>query len=208
MSRVDKLEYNGFRYLLYYPKNYVEGRKYPVMFHLHGAGSRGTDFNVFDGSTILDLLQREDSPLSEGFCIFPQCSDDSWFDRFSELLGLVKYLYNQPYVDQKRFNGSGISMGCYALYQVMESIPECFNKAIACCGGGMYWNAGRMKDIKIRIFHGKQDIDVYPEESLRMYNRLKEANADVELTIYPECNHNCWDNTYTNYENLKWLFDL
>ena len=52
MSRVEKLEYNGIRYLLYYPKNYVEGRKYPVMFHLHGAGNRGHDFKEFEGSTI------------------------------------------------------------------------------------------------------------------------------------------------------------
>ena len=206
MSRVEKLEYNGIRYLLYYPKNYVEGRKYPVMFHLHGAGSRGNNFEEFEGSVILNILQREDSPLSNGFCVFPQCSTDTWFDRFSELLGLVKHLYEQPFVDQSRFNASGISMGSYAMYQVMQSLPELFNKAIICCGGGMYWNSGRLKDIKFRIFHGEQDVAVYPEEARRMYARLKETLADVQLTIYPDCDHNCWDKTYTNYENLEWLF--
>ena len=206
MSRVEKLEYNGIRYLLYYPKNYVEGRKYPIMFHLHGAGSRGNNFEEFEGSVILSILQREDSPLSNGFCVFPQCSTDTWFDRFSELLGLVKHLYEQPFVDQSRFNASGISMGSYAMYQVMQSLPELFNKAIICCGGGMYWNSGRLKDIKFRIFHGEQDVAVYPEEARRMYARLKETLADVQLTIYPDCDHNCWDKTYTNYENLEWLF--
>ena len=206
MSRVEKLEYNGIRYLLYYPKNYVEGRKYPVMFHLHGAGSRGNNFEEFEGSVILSILQRKDSPLSNGFCVFPQCSTDTWFDRFSELLGLVKHLYEQPFVDQTRFNASGISMGSYAMYQVMQSLPELFNKAIICCGGGMYWNSGRLKDIKFRIFHGEQDVAVYPEEARRMYARLKETLADVQLTIYPDCDHNCWDKTYTNYENLEWLF--
>ena len=206
MSRIEKLEYNGIRYLLYYPKNYVEGRKYPVMFHLHGAGSRGNNFEEFEGSVILNILQREDSPLSNGFCVFPQCSTDTWFDRFSELLGLVKHLYEQPFVDQTRFNASGISMGSYAMYQVMQSLPELFNKAIICCGGGMYWNSGRLKDIKFRIFHGEQDTAVYPEEARRMYARLKETLADVQLTIYPDCDHNCWDKTYTNYENLEWLF--
>ena len=207
MSKIEKLEYNGIRYLLYYPKNYVEGKKYPVMFHLHGAGSRGNNFKEFEDSIILNILQRGDSPLSDGFCIFPQCSTDTWFDRFSELLGLVKYLYQQPYVDQTRFNGSGISMGGYGIYQVMESLPELFHKAIVCCGGGMYWNSGRLKNIKFRIFHGELDDAVYPEEARRMYARLKETLADVTLTIYPECNHNCWDKTYTNYDNLKWLFE-
>ena len=207
MSRTEKLEFNGIKYLLYYPKNYVEGRKYPVMFHLHGAGSRGTDFEAFDeSSVILRILNREDSPLSNGFCVFPQCSTDTWFDRFSELLGLVKHIYEQPYVDQSRFNGSGISMGGYAIYQVMQSLPELFHKAIICCGGGMYWNSGRIKDVKFRIFHGELDTAVYPEEARRMYAKLKEACADVTLTIYPKCDHNCWDKTYTNYENLEWLF--
>ena len=206
MSKIEKLEFNGIQYLLYYPHIYVEGKKYPVMFHLHGAGSRGKDFVEFNGSTILNILEKGDSPLSNGFCVFPQCSGDTWFDNFSELLGLVKHLYNQPFVDQKRFNASGISMGGYGIYQVMEALPELFNKAIICCGGGMYWNAGRIKNIKFRIFHGEQDIAVFPEEARRMYARLKENYAEAELTIYPECDHNCWDKTYSNYQNLEWLF--
>ena len=206
MIRVDKLEYKGIRYLLYYPKNYVEGKKYPVMFHLHGAGSRGVDFKEFEGSTILNILERGDSPLSNGFCVFPQCCTDTWFDKFSELLDLVKHIYNEDFVDKKRFNASGISMGSYATYQVLQCLPELFNKAIICCGGGMYWNSGRMKNIKFRIFHGENDVAVYPEEARRMYARLKECNTDVTLTIYPDCSHNCWDDTYTNYENLQWLF--
>lgn len=207
MIKIEKHEYNGIKYLLYYPKNYEQGKKYPVMFHLHGSGSRGNDFKEFEGSTILKILDKEDSPLSYGFCVFPQCHTDTWFDTFSELLGLVKHVYNQPFVDKKRFNASGISMGGYAIYQVMASLPELFNKAIVCCGGGMYWNSGRLKDIKFRIFHGENDVAVYPEEARRMYARLKETLADVALTIYPECDHNCWDKTYSNYDNLAWLFN-
>ena len=207
MSKVEQLEHKGIRYLLYYPKNYVEGKKYPVMFHLHGAGSRGNDFSMFDGSIILNILERGDSPLSNGFCVFPQCETDTWFDRFSELLDLVKYLYNQPFVDQTRFNASGISMGGYGIYQVMQSLPELFNKAIVCCGGGMYWNSGRLKDIKFRIFHGELDTAVYPEEARHMHARLRETLADVELTIYPECDHNCWDNAYLNEDNLNWIVE-
>ena len=206
MVRVEKLEFNGIRYLLFYPKNYQEGKKYPVMFHLHGAGSRGNDFKEFDHSVIIDVIKREDSPLSDGFCAFPQCHEDTWFSIFSELLGLVKHVYEREDVDQSRFCGSGISMGGYGIYQVMQCLPELFNKAIVCCGGGMYWNSGRLKDIKFRIFHGEKDTAVYPEEARRMYARLKESLADVTLTIYPDCDHNCWDKTYNNYDNLAWLF--
>ena len=206
MIKVEKLEFKGIRYLLYYPKDYVEGKQYPVMFHLHGAGNRGVDFKEFEGSLILNILNKQDSPLSNGFCVFPQCSTDTWFDKFSELLQLVNHIFNQDFVDKNRFNASGISMGGYAIYQVMQSLPELFNKAIVCCGGGMYWNSGRLKNIKFRIFHGEKDVAVYPEEARRMYARLKECLTDVTLTIYDDCDHNCWDKTYSNYENLEWLF--
>ena len=206
MIKVEKLEFKGIRYLLYYSKDYVEGKQYPVMFHLHGAGNRGVDFKEFEGSLILNILNKQDSPLSNGFCVFPQCSTDTWFDKFSELLQLVNHIFNQDFVDKNRFNASGISMGGYAIYQVMQSLPELFNKAIVCCGGGMYWNSGRLKNIKFRIFHGEKDVAVYPEEARRMYARLKECLTDVTLTIYDDCDHNCWDKTYSNYENLEWLF--
>ena len=207
MARCEKLEFKGIHYLLYYPKNYEQGKKYPVMFHLHGAGSRGTNFDNFEGSVILNALDKEDSPLSNGFCVFPQCHKDTWFDIWDNLLGLVKEIYNREDVDKSNFNASGISMGGYGIYQVMMCLPELFHKAIVCCGGGMYWNSGAIKNNKFRIFHGEKDVAVFPEESRRMYARLKEACADVTLTIYPECDHNCWEKTYTNYKNLQWLFE-
>ena len=206
MIDIVKDEYKGIKYLVYLPKNFDKSKKYPVMFHLHGSGSRGTDFKEFKGSTILNILEKEDSPLSNGICVFPQCSTDTWFDKFNDLLDLVRHIYNLDYVDKSRFNASGISMGAYGIYQVLQCLPELFNKAIICCGGGMYWNSGRMKNIKFRIFHGEKDVAVYPEEARRMYARLKEALADVTLIIYEDCDHNCWDKTYTNYENLEWLF--
>ena len=192
--KIEKCEFKGIRYLVYYPHDF------------HGAGSRGNDFKAFEGSSILKILKKGDSPLSKGICIFPQCHLDTWFDIFNDLLDLAEHIYQLKYVDKNRFNGSGVSMGGYGIYQVMMSKPELFHKAIICCGGGMYWNVGRIKDIKFRIFHGENDTAVYPEEATRMYNRLKEANADVALTIYENTDHNCWDKTYTNYDNLKWLF--
>ena len=208
MSRVEKLEYNGIRYMLFYPKNYVEGKKYPTLLPLHGAGSRGTNFETFEScaSVVIRILESEDSPMSNGFTIIPQCHMDSWFDFFSELIDFTRHMYNQPFVDQTQFNGSGISMGGYGIYQLMQSVPELFHKAFVCCGGGMYWNSGRIKNIKFRIFHGKKDQSVYPEEAIRMYDRLKQDGADVTLFMYDDCNHNCWDKAFNNYENLEWLF--
>ena len=205
MSKVEAKEFEGIHYLIVYPVNYKDGEKYPVVFHLHGAGSRGRNFVEFKDSIVLEILRREDSPLKDAVVVIPQCHEDTWFSIFNPLLDLVKHIYNQPFTDKKRFAGSGISMGSYALYQVLMCLPELFNKALICCGGGMYWNSGRIKDIKFRIFHGEKDTAIYPEEARRMYARLLESNADVALTIYPDCAHDVWTPTFNNYENLEWL---
>ncbi len=207
MVRKEELKNKDIKYLLYYPKDYKEGKKYPVFFHLHGSGNRGNDFSLFkpEESPILRQIELNDSPLQKAFCVIPLCDKDTWFDMFSELLEFTKFIYNQDYTDQSHFVGSGVSMGGYGIYQVMMSLPELFYKAIVCCGGGMYWNAGRMKNIKIRVFHGVNDNAVYPEEAYRMYNNLKNNGADVTLYIDKDCDHNIWDKTYLNNENLEWL---
>lgn len=205
MPTVQQLQYKNIRYLMYLPNGFEHGKQYPLFFHLHGAGGRGNDFVEFKGSTILAVLEKGNTPLSDCVCVFPQCSNDTWFDNFQELLELAEVVRNLSFVDKKRVTASGISMGGYGIYQVMMCKPELFNKAVVCCGGGMYWNAGRMKNIKFKIFHGEQDLAIFPEEAKRMYARLKESGADVELTLYPECDHNCWDKTYTNPDVLKWI---
>ena len=202
-----KKQFKSIKYLIYYPENYDFNHKYPLFFHLHGAGSRGENFENFEGSTILRLLDEGNTPLSQAICVFPQCHTDTWFDIFNELLELLENIIDTEAVDKENVTGSGVSMGGYGIYQVMMSKPECFTKAIVCCGGGMYWNSGRIKHIKFRIFHGKQDTAVYPEEAIRMYNRLREACADVSLTIYDDCDHNCWDKTYSNIDNLEFVIN-
>ena len=205
MAKCEKRIFKNLKYLIYYPDNFDPSKKYPLFFHLHGAGSRGDNFEEFKGSTILGLLDKGGCPLNNAVCVFPQCHNDTWFNEFDILLDFVKEMASLDYVD--RVTVSGISMGGYAIYQVMMCLPQLFNKAFVCCGGGMYWNAGMMKNIKFRIFHGEQDTAVFPEESRRMFARLKEANADVTLTIYPECDHNCWDKAYSNLDNLKWIIE-
>lgn len=207
MSKCLKLQFKDIQYLMYVPDEFDENKQYPLFFHMHGAGGRGINFENFKDSTILNLLTINNTPLSKAICVFPQCHTDTWFDIFDQVLDFTKYIVSLNYVDKTRVTGSGISMGGYGIYQVMMCLPELFTKAIVCCGGGMYWNAGRMKNIKFRIFHGEQDTAVFPEEARRMYARLKEAGADVELTVYPECDHNCWDKTYNNIENLQFIIE-
>jgi len=64
-----------------------------------------------------------------------------------------------------------------------------------------------LKDIPLRIFHGEKDKVVLPCESKHMTEYINAKGGCATLTLYPECDHNCWDKVYTNKENFEWLLN-
>jgi len=201
--RIVREKFKNLQYIISYPNGYEEGKEYPVIFHTHGAGSRGTDLDKLNIAVPI-----YNNPSVEDFIIVaPQCYVDTWFEIFEQLIEFCEYIYGQAFTDKTKFYSSGISMGGYAAYQLMMSRPHLFAAGIVCCGGGIYWNSNRLKEIPLRIFHGAKDLVVLPCESEHMVNKIKEYGGTASLTIYPECAHNCWDKVYTNKENFEWLLN-
>ena len=194
----------NLKYLLCTPKDFKADRKYPVIIHFHGAGSRGDDVSFLRQQAIVKYaVSAEDFP----FVMFlPQCSKNSWFDVFEQLRSFVKTAVTSPYVDEKNVYLSGVSMGGYASWQMLMSEPDIFKKAIICCGGGMYWNAARIK-ASVWAFHGTDDSTVFAEESRKMVNAVVNRGGSAKLTEYEGVKHNCWDPTYSNPEIYSWLLE-
>ena len=192
----------GIRYVVWRPADFDKNKKYPIIFFTHGAGSRGDDLEIIKNHVSVKKILKQ---AKNAIIVAPQCRCNSWFDVFGDLLSLVQIIYDLPFADKSRFYGVGVSMGGYAMFQLMESAPQLFAAGIVCCGGGMYWNAERLKNIRLRLFHGEKDEVVYPEESKRMYEKITAFGGNAELMIYPECDHNCWDKTFGNSDNVNWL---
>lgn len=186
-----------------YPDNFDSNKKYPTIICLHGAGYRGNDISVLQKNPF--FLQTEKIKNFDFVLIAPQCSADTWFDLFEELKKLTFSVVDFPYVDKTHFYMMGASMGAYATWQLAMSIPEYFAAIAPICGGGMYWNAGRLKDVPVWAFHGDIDDTVFCEESEKMVSAVKKIGGEAQLTIYKNCGHNAWDYTYSNPELYKWF---
>jgi predicted peptidase len=199
--KILKNQYKNLQYLISYPDAYEEGKIYPVIFHTHGAGSRGTDLSNLN----IDAIIHNNPKVEDFIIVSPQCYADTWFEIFEQLIEFCEYIYEQPFTDRTKFYSSGISMGGYTAYQLMMSRPKLFSAGIVCCGGGMYWNASRLKDIPLRVFHGEKDKTVLPIESKNMVEKINASGGNATLTLYPDCEHNCWDKVYMNKENFDWL---
>lgn len=200
---IKKLQFESIKYIVRYPDGYVEGQKYPVIIMLHGAGTRGDDLDLLIANKYFEITEKhEDFPF---VTVAPLCSVNTWFDVFEQLERLVVKISNEDFCDKKKIYLMGNSMGGYGTWQLAMSLPELFAAIVPICGGGMYWNAGRLINVPVWAFHGEQDMTVKVEESIKMVDAVNKKGGNAKLTIYPDRQHDSWTDTYENYEVFKWL---
>lgn len=194
-------EFKKFKYVLSLPDEYDKNKKYPVFLFLHGAGSRGNNIDALKDGQFLSSIDKLEL---EVITVQPQCYADTWFEIFEQLIEFTKFIQNKEYTDITRYYLFGVSMGGYASWQLGMTLPKTFAAMIPICGGGMYWNAEKLKDTKIWAFHGSVDSVVYPEESEKMVNAINQHGGDARLTIYEGVAHPAWEKVYSDKTVFEW----
>ncbi|MBQ3064148.1 MAG: prolyl oligopeptidase family serine peptidase [Clostridia bacterium] len=195
--------FEDMQYLIRYPKNYDSTKRYPVILFLHGAGTRSSDITVLKNNF---FFKSSEKFLDLGFItVAPLCERETWCDHFETLARFTKTVFAAPDTDPARFYLTGNSMGGYGTWQLAISHPELFAAIVPVCGGGMYWDAGRLVNVPVWAFHGEKDSLVLPAESKIMVERVNQCGGNARLTLYPEAGHDAWTPTYTNREVYEWL---
>lgn len=201
--KIETSQIGKLKYVIRYPKEYQKDNKYPIIVLLHGAGGRGNDINVLlNNPYFRNINNYEDFKF---ITVAPLCSADTWFDLFGELKNLVIEISKREFTDDRKIYLMGASMGAYATWQLAMSMPEYFAAIIPICGGGMYWNAARLVNVPVWAFHGKKDSVVFVEESEKMINAVNKNGGNAKITIYPENEHDAWNDTYSNPKVFNWL---
>lgn len=189
-------------YLVHYPKNYIKGKKYPVVFLFHGSGSRGTNINTLKNNSFFE--QTKDTQL-EFVTVAPQCHENSWIDLWESVKKLVEEILLWDFCDSSRVYAIGPSMGGYAVWQIAMSLPHVFAAIVPICAGGMYWNAERIKNIPVWAFHGAEDDIIDCRDSERIVKAVNDCGGNARLTLYPGKGHEIWCETYSNRDVLSWM---
>lgn len=196
----------ALRYLLALPKGYGENKdqKWPLMLFLHGAGERGNDLNKVKVHGPAKLVEQgREFPF---IVVSPQCPADSWWtDQLDALMALLDEVQSKYAVDPNRVYLTGLSMGGFGSWALGCRYPNRFAAIVPICGGGEWFLAERMKNVPVWAFHGAKDGVVPLRESQEMVDALKRAGGNVQLTVYPEANHDSWTETYNNPKLYEWL---
>ena len=197
------LRYKEIDYVIRYPEGFSEENTYPLLFYIHGSGGRGRDIErICEHPFFVETDKYHLNAVS----VVPQCYEDSWFSIFEQLQEFIRFHIDQNYIDADRVYVMGSSMGGYTTWQLAMSRPEWFAAIVPICGGGMYWNAAKLKALPIWAFHGSVDDVVFLEESQKMVNTVNRAGGNAKLTICENVCHNSWLNAYNSKELFDWLF--
>lgn len=203
----------GYHYLLFLPADYQKTTKksWPVLVFLHGAGERGTDLNqvAVHGAPRIARTQP-DFPF---ILVAPQCPPDAIWNP-AIVMALVDEILATHRADRTRVYLTGMSMGGYGTWTTATKYPERFAAIAPVCGGGdtldvlLSYGAKReaLRSLPVWAFHGAKDDVVPPAESERMIAAYQNAGGrELQLTIYPEANHDSWSETYANPQLYEWL---
>jgi predicted peptidase len=200
-------------YLLFLPQGYnaKATNRWPLMLFLHGAGERGSDLKKVAVHGPPKIVKSK--PNFPFILVSPQCPDgETWSDEV--LLSLLDDVIKRHKVDTNRVYLTGLSMGGYGSWSLGIKYPERFAAIAPVCGGGetirvllaSRQKSAALKSLGIWAFHGAKDPVVMLEESERMVAALKRIGAkDVELTVYPEAQHDSWTETYSNEKLYEWF---
>ncbi len=209
-------------YRLFTPDDIEDGRLYPLVFFLHGAGGRGDDNvkPVMAGDAFGSRRWATDDVQAAHPCfvLVPQCPEGSrWIahesdesdeeDQYGPLLGLLEQKLAELPIDRTRVYVTGLSMGGFASITLAQRRPDQFAAAVSVCGGGEPAIAAQIAHVPIWLFHGLKDRIVSPEHSRSLHTALVEAGASgTRLYEYEGVGHNVWVNAYTEPQLPDWLF--
>ena len=206
------------------PKELDLEKKYPLVILFHGAGERGTNnvSQLVHGAT--DILNYMREKKIEAYFIAGQCpAGKQWVDTpwnqlshtmpekpsesMALMIELIEKTMKELPVDRDQVLVTGISMGGYGTWDIVQRHPDWFAAAMPCCGGGDTALAERIRDVPIWAFHGDRDTTVPFKRSRNMVAALWAVDGKIRYREYPGVGHACWGPTYADWDNvLSWFF--
>ena len=193
------------QYLLYLPDGYGTdtSMRWPLVMFLHGSG---------ESSDNLEKVKTHGPPklVAAGkkfpfIVISPQAWSAHEGYQPEVLYKLLEDVKKKYHVDDDRVYLTGLSMGGYETWEVVQKHPEAFAAITPTSGGGDAGKAWQLRHLSIWCFHGAKDDVVPVKESQQMVDSARKYNQDIQFTIYPAANHNSWEVTYNNDSVYAWL---
>jgi predicted peptidase len=215
-----------FKYRLLAPAKIEEGKRYPLVVFLHGAGERGGD-NALQLKYFPEMMAKKEYREKYAcFVLAPQCpTGKSWAgfgrrrqadserpdepaDALKAVMQMMDKTIKENPIDAKRLYLTGLSMGGYGSWDWAAREPARFAAVVPICGGGDPSKAERLIKTPIWAVHGDKDEAVPVERSREMIEAIKKAGGEPKYTELAGVAHNSWTPAYSDPKGVvPWMFE-
>ena len=190
-------------YALHIPANTKD--KKPLIIFLHGSGEKGIEIEKVKIHGPFKYIKNHEL---DAYILAPQCPENEYWNE-EVLYRLIIKIQKENNIDSNRIYLTGLSMGGWGAWNLAFAHPETFAALVPIAGFvdrvPMIEDC-KIKDIPTRIFHGLLDDVVNADYSVTIYKKLKSCNANVQLTLFDDANHDSWSRVYGNQEIYDWMF--
>ena len=181
-----------------------KGERFPAIIHLHGSGACTLPLDALKHGDLATYAREH--PELRLIVVNPHCPEGEWWQtpKLDDLYDEVMAKYP---IDPDRVYLTGESLGGFGTWLHGAARPDRFAALAPLCGGGDAREARYLKDVPIWAFHGARDPAVPLKRSEEMVEALREVEANVRFTVYPEAGHGIWPTVYEDPEFYAWLLD-
>ena len=196
-----------------------EGKKYPLIIHLHGAGSWAEDYTDLPGQCLMMMKKNYPAIVLVPKTNYPmKWADHDWtktehhqteapLPSLQATYELIRHLLKtDSRLDSERVYIIGQSMGGFGTWDFITRYRHIIAAAVPVCGGGDIDSMKKIVDLPVWAFHGGAD-DVVPVENTRkLFAELKRLGAPARYTEYNQVLHASWTPAYSDENLFRWLF--
>ena len=194
--------------LLTMPHDFDPAREsLPLIVFLHGAGERGYDVPLLCKHGLAKyFLEDQDYKGLRVLTFSPQCPEGmTWNHVLFRTRDFIEDAIRETNADRDRVTITGMSMGGYGTWDMLQTFPGYFAAGAPLCGGGMEWRCSEIGKTPVWAFHGTDDFCVPFRNSFYMVERLRRGGGNVMLTALEGYPHDCWTHAYSETELIAWL---
>jgi predicted peptidase len=187
---------------IYFPKDYGDKTKVPLLLFLHGAGERGNKLNQVLRHGLPGMLAKgKQLPM---MVLSPQCPPDRKWDT-GQLLALLDYVQAKYSVDPDRVYVCGYSMGGFGTWRLAAESPLRFAAIVPIAGGGDVNQAKRLVGLPTWAFHGDEDGAVPVDHTLNMIEAIKTAGGSPRVSIMKSEGHGISGKVFSRTDLYEWI---
>jgi predicted peptidase len=193
-----------YHYLISVPEDYdkVPGKKWPVIFYLHGRHASGTKLKSIERYGLRYYLSK--GKKMDFIVISPQCpwgknwSSDDWFNP------LYDEVAAKWQIDDCRVYMIGMSMGGFGTWALANRMPDRFAAISPMCGGADVKWADNLSRIPTWVFHGTADLVIPISRSEEMVKAMEKKHDNLKFSRLAKQGHDI-STQFKNDDLYAWL---